>query len=273
MRLKWIALALVIAAGLAAWQAETRAELKQRLLLRALVAQASPYGQLSYGATTAHFWGSGRVENLRFTPSDTLAADWGWAPGEALNIPLLSYRDWQDGPVWPARAALRFDSLQVPLPEPWPREASGSLDWSYQVESGALRLKLALDSAGAAAVDSELALQLTTPQRLRGAILSSARLSYRDAGFAQGQRAALGLQRGADPENASTAFATVLKQWCADQGLPLSTSQRLALDAFAREPLALDIQLDPPGALRPDTLGQFAAADRGVALGLSLEVP
>lgn len=273
MRLKWIALALFIAAGLAAWQAETRAELKQRLLLRALVAQASPYGQLSYGATTAHFWGSGRVENLRFIASDALAAHWGWPPGEALHIPVLSYRDWQDGPVWPARAALRFDSLQAPLPEPWPREAGGSLDWRYQVESGALRLKFALDSAGAAAVDSELALQLTTPQRLRGAILSSARLSYRDAGFAQGQRAALGLQRGADPENASTALAEALKQWLSDQGLPLPTSQRLALDAFAREPLALDVQLDPPGELRPDTLGQFAPADRSTALGLSLEVP
>lgn len=273
MRLKWIALALLIAAGLAAWQAETRAELRQRLLLRALVAQVAPYGQLRYGQTVTRLWGSGRVENLQFLPGEALAAAWGWPAGESLSIPTLNYRDWRDGSVWPARAVLHFDAMTAPLPEPWPRQASGSLYWNYQADRGALRVKLSLDAPAAAAIDGELALQLTTPRRLPGAILSSARFRYRDAGFAQGQRAALGLQRGADPENASAAFSALLKQWCAEQGLPLSTSQRLALDAFAREPLALDVQLDPPGALRPDTLGQFAPADRGAALGLSLELP
>ena len=273
MRLKWIALALLVAAGFSAWQAESRAELKQRLLLRALVAQTAAQGQLSYGATTAHFWGSGRIENLRFTPSEALAAAWGWPAGKSLHIPALTYRDWQDGPVWPRRADLRFNSLSAPLPDPWPREASGSLDWRYQADSGDLRLSLALEAPRAARIDGSLALQLTTPQRLRGAILRSGRWSYRDAGFAQGQRAALGLRRGVAPENASSALAESLKQWLTAQGLPPSFSQRLTLDAFAREPLALAVQLDPPGALRPEILGQFAPEDRSAALGLSLEVP
>lgn len=273
MRLKWIALALVITAGLAAWQAEARAELKQRRLLRALVAAAAPHGQLAYGATTAHFWGAGRIENLRFVPSAALATAWGWPQGEALQLPELSYRDWQDGPVWPARAALHFEALTAPLPAPWPRQASGSLQWNYQADSGALRVALVLDAPAAAAIQGELTLQLTTPQQLHGAILSGASLRYRDAGLAQGQRVALGLQRGADPENASAALAGVLQQWLIARGLPLPAAAQHVLATFAREPLALDVLLDPPGALRPETLGQFAPADRSAALGLSLALP
>lgn len=273
MRLKWIALALLVAAGFAACQAESRAGLKQRLLLRALVAETAPHGQLSYGETVAHFWGTGRIEELRFVPNAETAEVLGWPAGEALELPRLSYTDWQDGPVWPARAALHFEAVRAPLPEPWPQQASGTLDWDYAVDSGELRLGLALDAAGAATLQSQLALKLATPQRLRGAVLLGGSLLYQDAGLAQEQRIALGLPLGADPQNASNALAGALAQWLAARGLPLPPAQRLVLDAFAREPLALRLKLDPPGALRPETLGQFAPADRSAALGLTLELP
>ena len=59
--------------------------------------------------------------------------------------------------------------------------------------------------------------------------------------------------------------------WLESLGAPANANVRSALAAFAAEPTSLTIKLDPPGALRPETLPQFAPADRLTALGLSLE--
>ncbi|MDO9452288.1 MAG: hypothetical protein Q7J29_05450 [Stagnimonas sp.] len=271
MRFRLILPMLLAAAAITAWQAETRAALEQRLLLRSLTAQLTPLGSLSYGATSAHFWGSGRVENLRFAPDADWIARHALPADFALHIPQLHYSDWQADEGWPAAVRLQFDTATLPLPAPWPRTASGTLDWQYRRVEGTLRVALTLDAPRAAAADATLSLQLAAPQRLTGATLLGGTLQYRDQGLAQGARAALALQLGADPQNADSALAEMLAQWLTEQGLPPTAELRESLTAFAREPLALTLHLDPPGALRPDTLLLFAPADRIAALGLSVQ--
>lgn len=265
MRIRTILLLLVTAAGIVGWQAETRASLKQRLLLRSLAAQLAPWGVLSYGPTTAHFWGRGEIRDLRFTPSPE------WQAEGALHIPLLRYRDWQGGEAWPAAVHLQFDTATMALPEPWPTQARGELDWRYRATEGDLRLQWSLDAPASAAIEATLALQLTQPRQLRGATLASASLRYRDQGLAQGERAALGQRLGADPQNAEAALAEQISQWLTVRGLPPNAALASALREFTREPLAATLSLDPPGAIRPETLPQFAPADRITALGLRLE--
>ncbi|MES2885696.1 MAG: hypothetical protein V4709_12880 [Pseudomonadota bacterium] len=264
MRLRLVAILVVLASVIAAWQAETRAELRQRLMLRSLAAQLAPLGALAYGQTSAHFWGSGEISELRFVYSD------GPLAGHALHIPRLSYRRWQDGSRWPARFELHFDTAILPLAAPWPGRASGTVDWLYRESDGALDLRFSLDAPKAASVQGSVALRLAKPAELAGATLRSAGLSYRDQGLAQGERAALALRLGADPQNANAALAEAIAQWLQAQGLPPTAEVRQALADFARDPLALTIRLDPPGPLRPDTLPLFAPADRLIALGMRL---
>ena len=264
MRLRLIAILIVLASLFAAWQAETRAELRQRLILRSLAAQLAPLGTLDYGQISAHFWGSGEISDLRFLPGDARQANL------ALHIPKLSYRRWQDGSRWPARFELRFDTATLPLATPWPSRASGTLDWQYREPESALDVRFSLDAPAAASVQGTVALQLAKPADLAGATLRSASFSYRDQGLAQGERAALALRLGADPQNANAALAEAISQWLEAQGLPPTAEVRRSLTAFARDPLALTVRLDPPGALRPDTLPLFAPADRITALGVSL---
>lgn len=264
MRLRLVAILIALASLFAAWQAETRAELRQRLMLRSLAAQVAPLGTLDYRQTTAHFWGSGEITDLRFVPSDAEHAHL------ALHIPRLSYRHWQDGSRWPARFQLRFDTATLPLPAPWPSRASGTLDWQYREADGALDVRFSLDASKAASMQGTVALQLAKPAELAGAVLRSVRLSYRDQGLAQGERAGLALRLGADPQNANAALAEAIGQWLQAQGLPPNAEVRQALADFARDPLSLTVKLDPPGTLRPDTLRLFAAADRITALGMSL---
>lgn len=271
MRFRLILLLLLAAAVITGWQAETRAALEQRLLLRSLTAQLAPLGSLSYGETSAHFWGSGSIQNLRFAPDADWIARHALPADFALHIPQLHYSDWQAGEGWPAAVRLQFDSASLPLPEPWPHAASGTLDWQYRSAEGALRVALTLDAPGLAAADGSLSLQLATPQRLAGATLLGGSLHYRDLGLAQGARAALALQLGADPQNADAALTEALTQWLTAQGLPPTAELRQSLTTFAQEPLALTLHLDPPGALRPDTLPLFAPADRIAALGLSAQ--
>lgn len=266
------ALILLLLAGLfAGWQAENHASLRQRLMLRSLAAQLEPFGQLSHQHASAHFWGSGEITGLRFEPGQELRARHTLPAGFALQVPLLRYRDWQDGERWPARFRLAFEQASLPLAAPWPGQFSGSLDWQYESETGLLRLASTLEAPGAASLQGELALKLAQAASLRLATLIKASLHYRDQGLAQGERAALAARLGADPQNANAAFAETLANWLAAQGAPANASVRTALAAFAREPTALTLKLDPPGALRPETLPQFAAADRLAALGLSLE--
>lgn len=264
MRLRLVAILIVLAGLIAAWQAETRAELRQRLMLRSLAAQLAPLGTLEYGETSAHFWGSGEISELRFVPADAQQTDL------ALHIPRLSYRRWQDGKRWPARFELRFDTATLPLAAPWPSRVGGTLDWLYREAEGALDVRFSLDAPEAASVQGAVALQLAKPTELAGVVLRSARLNYRDQGLAQGERAALALRLGADPQNADAALAETIGQWLQAQGLPPTAEVREALQAFARDPLALTVRLDPPGPLRPDTLPLFAPADRLTALGMSL---
>ncbi|MES2683374.1 MAG: hypothetical protein V4650_07600 [Pseudomonadota bacterium] len=267
-----IVIILLLLAGLfAGWQAENHASLRQRLMLRSLAAQLEPMGTLSHQQASAHFWGSGEITGLRFEPSETLRARHALPAGFALQIPLLRYREWQDGERWPARFRLDFDQASLPLEAPWPRQFSGSLDWQYSVETGSLRLAGQLEALGAASLQGELALKLAQPASLRLATLIKASLHYRDQGLAQGERAALAARLGADPQNANAALAEALANWLAAQGAPANANVRTALAAFAGEPTALTLKLDPPGALRPETLPQFAPADRLTALGLSLE--
>lgn len=265
MRIRTILLLLITVGGIAGWQAETRAGLTQRLLLRSLSAQLAPWGTLSYGPTTAHFWGRGEIHDLRFAPRPE------WRADGALHIPLLRYRDWQGGEGWPAAVHLRFDTATLALSAPWPTQAGGDVDWRYRAAEGDLRLQLSLDAPAAAAIDAKLALQLAQPRQLRGATLASASLRYRDQGLAQGERATLSQRLGADPQNAEAALAEQISQWLTVRGLPPNAALASALREFAREPLAATLSLDPPGALRPETLPQFAPADRITALGLRLE--
>lgn len=265
MRIRTILLLLIVVGGITGWQAETRAGLKQRLLLRSLTAQLVPWGALSYGPTTAHFWGSGEIHDLRFAPNPE------WQANGALHIPLLRYRDWQQGEGWPAAIQLQFDTATIALPEPWPTQVGGDLDWRYRAAEGDLRLQWSLDAPASAAIKGSLALQLAQPLQLRGATLTSASLRYRDQGLAQGERAELGQRLGADPQNADAALAEQISQWLTVRGLPPDTALANALSEFAREPLAATLHIDPPGTLRPETLRQFAAADRITALGLQLE--
>lgn len=258
-------LLLIAIGGVAGWQAETRAGLKQRLLLRSFAAQLAPWGTLSYGATTAHFWGRGEIHDLRFTPRAE------WRSDGALHIPLLRYRDWQDGEGWPAAFHLQFDTAAIALPEPWPTQAGGEVDWRYRAAEGDLRLQWSLDAPAAAAIDAKLALRLAQPRQLRGATLLSASLRYRDQGLAQGERATLSQRLGADPQNAEAALAEQISQWLTARGLPPNAALASALREFARDPLAANLSFDPPGALRPETLPQFAPADRLAVLGLRLE--
>jgi len=262
---------LLAAAAIAGWQAETRAALKQRLLLRSLTAQLAPRGTLSYGETTAHFWGSGTIQDLRFAPNADWIARHALRADFALHIPQLDYSGWQAGEGWPAAVRLQFDTATLPLPEPWPHTTGGTLDWQYRSVEGTLRVAFTLDAPGAAAADANLSLQLAAPERLAGATLLGGTLDYRDLGLAQGARAALAAQLGADPQNANSALADVLTQWLTEQGLPPTAELRESLSTFAQEPLALTLRLDPPGALRPDTLPLFAPADRIAALGLSVQ--
>lgn len=262
---------LLAAAGFTCWQAETRADLRQRVLLRSLVSQLAPFGVLSYGQTTAHFWGSGSIEDLRFTPEAALLEEHHLPADFALHIPQLRYRDWQHGTGWPATARFVFDTATLPLAEPWPGSAGGTLDWHYRVANGDLQLALTLDAPKAGAVEADLTLKLAEPERLTAATLIKGGLHYRDYGMVQGQRAVLTQRLGADPQNAETALADTLTQWFTARGLPLNSAQRSTLRDFAREPMALTLRLEPPGALRPETLPQFAPTDRVSALGLSLE--
>ncbi len=271
MRFRLILLVLLAAAAITGWQAETRAALEQRLLLRSLAAQLAPLGGLSYGATSAHFWGSGSIQDLRFAPDADWIARRALPADFALHIPELHYSGWQAGEGWPAAVHLQFETATLPLPEPWPQMASGTLDWQYRSVEGTLRAALTLDAPGAAAADANLSLQLAAPQRLVGATLLGGTLHYRDQGLAQGARATLALKLGADPQNTDAALAEALTQWLTAKGLPPTTELRESLTTFAREPLALTLHLDPPGALRPDTLPLFAPADRIAALGLSVQ--
>ncbi len=271
MLFRLILLLLLASAGIACWQAETRAALEQRLLLRSLAAQLLPLGNLSYSKASAHFWGRGEIEELRFAPGDALQGRYGLPPDFALHIPSLRYRGWQRGRNWPAAAKFSFDTATLPLAEPWPRLASGSFDWRYRVEAGDLRLAMTLDSPGAAAAQASLQLRLAAPEQLSGAILLGGLLQYLDQGLAQNERAALASRLGADPDDAELAFAENLQQWLTGHGLPPDAAMRSALRAFAHEPLGLTLRLDPPGALRPETISQFAAEDRAALLGLSIE--
>lgn len=265
MRIRTILLLLIAAGGIAGWQAETRAALKQRLILRSLTAQLAPRGTLSYGSTTAHFWGCGEIHDLRFTPNSE------WQADGALHIPLLRYRDWQGGESWPAAIHLSFDTATVALPEPWPTQGGGEVDWQYRAAEGDLQLRWSLDAPGSAAIKGSLALQLAQPRQLRGATLASASLRYRDQGLVQDERAALSQRLGADPQNAEVALAEQISQWLSARGLPPDATLTSALRQFAREPLAATLSLDPPGTLRPETLPHFAPSDRITALGLRLE--
>lgn len=271
MRIRLVLLVVLLAGLAAGWQAETRAGLQQRLLLRSLTAQLAPFGALSTGQSTAHFWGSGEITALRFTPGDTLRARYALPPDFALNIPSLRYSDWHKGEHWPAQVRLRFDTATLPLAEPWPQSYSGRLTWAYRDTDGSLRLAMTLAAANAADIDGTLSLRLATPGRLSGATLLAGQLRYRDLGLVQGQRAALAWRLGGDPQNADHALAERLGQWLQQHGLPATPAQSLALSRFAAAPATLTVQLDPPGALRPETLPQFAPADRAAALGLSME--
>ncbi len=270
MRMFRVSIFLLLAAGAACWQAESRAGLEQRLRLRALAAQLEPLGTLHYGETSAHFWGSGHIDTLRFVPGEALRARHGLAPDFALSIPRLRYADWQGERPWPARLRVRFDALALPLPEPWPQTYSGVADWRYHADSGALQMTLAL-AAPAAVIDARLGFRLPSPERFTQAILTGGRLHYRDQGLAQNHRAALALQRGVDPQSGETAFAAQLADWLSQHGLPPDTALQSALRRFAREPTVLTMHLEPPGSLQPETLSQFAPRDRAAALGLRLE--
>lgn len=269
MRLRLVLLFLLAAAAISGWQAEARAALQLRLLLRSLTVQLEPFGSLSYGATQAHFWSRGHIQDLRFVPTDALRTQFALPSDFALHIPMLHYRDWQPGEGWPQAMRLRFEVATLPLPAPWPTVSSGTLDWRHATADGALHLAITLKAPDYAAVESSLSLQHASPKRLAGATLLSGTLRYHDLGLAQGHRAALAATLGADPLNAEAAFANALTQWLSNHGLPPDSALRSRLATFAQDPLHLTLRLDPPGALRPDTLPQFAPADRIAALGLS----
>ncbi len=273
MRIRTVLLLLLLAAGIGCWQAETRAALAQRLWLRSLAVQLQPFGSLSYGDTRAHFWGSGEVQTLRYVPAPAWLAARGLPADLALEIPLLRYRDWQAEDGWPHRMRLTFAEARLNLPAPWPQQASGSLDWHYQPADRDLRLALSLDAPAAAAIEARLGLQLQAARQWRGAALLDGQLQYRDQGLAQGERAALALALGADPQNADAALAARLAAWLSARGLPPTPAFSAALLAFAREPLAATLTLDPPGTPRPESLPLFAPADRMTALGLQLALP
>ena len=266
-------LLLLAAAGLGFWQAEQAAALQQRVLLRSIEAQLAPYGTLSHGEATAHFWGRGSVQNLRFTPNAALRTRYRLPADFALVLPELRYHNWQQSQRWPSSATVLFEQAQASLPEPWPVSFQGSLVWSYEVATGNLTLRVQLTAARAGTMDARLALVLDKPEQLAGARLFSATLDYQDLGLAQEQRVALSWQQGATSNDAEQALATVLGDWLSRAGLPLDAAAHNALRRFAREPLSLTVQLDPPGVLRPETLGQFAPEDRQAALGLQLLVP
>lgn len=270
MRIRLVAILLLVATAIAAWQAESRAAQSQRLLLRSLVARLEPFGTLSYGTVTAHFWGAGAIEDLRFTPSAALKAQLDLPADFSAHLALLEYTDWQTGAIWPVRAHLRFDEATLPWVAPWPQTFQGRFDWQYGERSQEVRLGWSLQAAAAATLDGTLVLRLADPQKLAGATLLSGKLHYRDQGLAQGERAALAARLGADPQNAEVAFTELLTAWMTGHGLPPDNSSRETLRTFAREPLALTLLLDPPGELRPDTLGLFAPSDRLAALGFSL---
>lgn len=270
MRIRLVLILLMAAAVAAAWQAEERAEKRQQLLLRSLAARLEPFGSLNYDEVHAHFWGSGSVENLRFTPAGALRSRLVLPEDFAVRIARLEFSAWPAGAPWPLRAHLRFDAMTLPLETPWPQSYQGWIDFEYIEPTRELQLAWLLEAPAAAGLQGRLALRLEEPSTLSGATLLGGTLHYRDQGLAQNARAALAARLGADPQNATAALAETLITWMTAQGLPPDDSSRAALRAFAGEPLALTLRLDPPGALRPDTLNLFAPADRLAALGWSL---
>lgn len=271
MRILFVLVLLLAAAGTALWQAEARATQSQSVLLRTLSAQLQPLGSLTYDPIEGHFWGAGRIRNLRFSPSTALCARYDLPADFAVLIPTLHYRHWQPGSLWPASVQLRFSAATLPLAAPWPPQYSGTLDWQYNTANQHLKLGWTLENPTAAALQGELTLQLSAPESLAAATLMGGTLHYRDQGLAQGQRAALGMRLGADPQNAENALVDALAHWLTQQGLPPDAALRSGLQTFAHEPLAFSLRLDPPGLLQPQTLPQFAPADRITALGLSME--
>lgn len=268
---KRLVLILLLLAGLAtAWQAETRATLKQRLILRSLTSQLALHGALSYTEASAHFWGSGEITELRFVPGDALRARYALPADAEFHIPSLRYRDWQDGEQWPETVRFRFDTATLPLVEPWPKIYSGTLDWTYGADNS-LNVASTLQAERAGRIETTLALRLAAPASFDEAILRKAGLHYRDLGFAQTQRAVLAQRLGADTQSADGALADLIAKWLLERGLPLATEQRQALGQFASAPTALTIRLDPPGELRPGTLSLFTPVDRVAAVGLSIE--
>lgn len=269
-----LTLLLILAAlALAGWQAQSRATHQQQLVLRSLAARLAPVGALSHAGSSAHFWGSGNIMGLHFIPNEATRAHYGLRSGAALHIPALHYRGWVQGSPWPKAIHLAFDQASLPLAAPWPDTVSGHLDWQHDPATGRLGLAFMLTTAGAARVQGEWSAQLPANTPLQEATLLQGRLHYQDLGLAQEARAGLALRLGADPGNAEAALADALVQWLIQHGLTPDAGLRASLLAFAREPLALTAQFDPPGALRPITLPQFAAADRAAALGLSVHTP
>lgn len=268
MRLRHILLILLLAGLALGWQAETRAALEQRGLLRSLAVQLEPFGSLSYAQGSAHFWGSGKIRALRFAPHPDWLARQGLPANFAVAIPELRYSHWEQGNRWPNRIRLSFETAQAPLPAPWPITYTGTLDWQYQEDSGQLTVAFALQAPEALAVEGTTALQLATPATWVGAVLQKSELSYRDLGWALNAHNGLAPSLGAARE-----LAQNIQQFVALKGLPLPTAAQTTLLAFTSQPDRIHLTLDPPGSLRLDMLDLFAPADRAAALGLSLETP
>lgn len=272
MRNFWLWL-IVAAASLWLWQGESRAALAQRALLRGLQVQLAPWGTLEYGATRAHFWGSGAIESLRFSLSPAASDTWGLPRGLVLTIPQLRYTEWQGHQRWPQKASLRLEHASIALPPPWPDHFAGRIDWDYRVETGQVSLNWLLDAPASGQLEGKLALQLDSPRTWSKAALTGGEWRYRDAGLAQTWRSERLLRSSASPQDTEQILSAELVAGCERYGLPPDAALRAELAGFARDPTAFTLRLDPPGRLRPEDLPLFAPADRIAALGLRLDVP
>jgi len=166
-----------------------------------------------------------------------------------------------------------FHAAHLSVNDPWPKSVSGGFEWHYGRDDGELFTAINLDSPETVKVQASVLLKLAQVASFSGAALSRAKLNFSDLGLAQNLRADLVSRLGADTNNADDALAAILVQWLNTIGIPPDESMRNELLKFAREPLSLTIELEPPGKLRPETLFLFAPNDRVAALGLSIKAP
>lgn len=289
MRLSTLLLlgAIAMMAGAIGWTQHCRTQAEYRL--RVLAARLEPLGRLDYQGLQAWPWGRGSLTGLQLRLSPIAARPLGLPVGERLRIERVEVLDYREQPSGtPESLNLRWTGLHWPLPgadrpelarglaplqELGLRElrVDGALEFRYLASDRSLRLDLDLRLPTLAAADLGLSLR-GGPELFEGRFgqleLSRMRLDYRDQGLLARLRQSPTLRTGIDdlaPEHGlQSRFDRVTAGW------NWTTGDRERLQRFLREPLALKLELDPPGQLELRNLRLYDPADLPAVLGLSV---